>query len=368
MNFIVAPFAWLMRLFYSFAHNYGVAVILFAIVVKLVLLPFQMKSKKSMVRMGRLTGKQQELQKQYANNQQKYNEELQKLYMEEGINPMGGCLWSFLPLFFILPLYQIIYRPITVFMGISTDLMNTLMETAKGLGFDASAYNVAYEQIGLSNFIHEHWAQFSQYESQGLIDVNFNFLGLNLSSIPRQQFAVLKQGATWAAIGLLLIPVLSALLQYISMQVISKSNGQDQQQQASMRFMNILMLAMSLYWTFIMPGAMGLYWILNTVLMMLQEFFLGKFYTNKLNAEEDEKEAKKREARRMKMEAAQKRMEEWEQEKEKYSKPKKKKPQSKAGTDKKQPSTTEAGRVNDRPYARGRSYKADRYDEEEKEQ
>lgn len=367
MNFIVAPFAWLLRVFYGLVHNYGVSIILFGIVVKLVTLPFQMKSKKSMVRMGRLTGKQQELQKQYANNQQKYNEELQKLYMEEGINPMGGCLWSFLPLFLLIPLYQIIYRPISVFMGLSNELMTTLMDAAKGMGFDPSTYNTIYEQIGLSNFIHDHWSQFSQYAGEGLIDVNFNFLGLNLSSIPRQQFSVLKDGGlSWGVIGLLLIPIVSAGLQYISTKVMTKSNGQDQQQQGSMRMMNIFMLAMSLYWTFIMPAAMGLYWTINTVLMMIQEFLLGKFYTNKLNAEEDEKEAKKRAARKMKMEAAQKRMEEWEAEKEK-SKPKAKrqtKAQQKPAGEKKN-TTNEAGRLGERPYARGRSYQADRYEEKE---
>ncbi len=362
MNFIVAPFAWLMRLFYSIAHNYGIAVILFSIVLKLVLLPFQMKSKKSMVRMGRLTGKQQELQKQYAKNQQKYQEELQKLYMEEGINPMGGCLWSFLPLFIIIPLYQIIYRPITVFMGISTELLNTLMQSATGLGFDPSTYNRAYEQIGLSNFIHEHWDQFSQYESQGLINVNFNFLGLNLSNIPQQQIGVLKQGVSWAVLGLILIPILAALLQYISMKVMARSNGQDQQQQSSMRMMNILMLAMSLYWTFIMPAAMGLYWIMNTLLIMVQEAVLGRFYTKKLNAEEDEREAKRAAARKLRMEEAKKRATEREQEEKRTKKQQKNQPKQ---SGEKKPATTEAGRVGERPYARGRSYKADRYEEKE---
>lgn len=88
---ISVPFAALLRWLYAFTGSYGLAIILFALVVKLIVLPFQMKSKRSMVRMGRLSGKQQELQKKYANNQQKYNEELQKLYMEEGINPMAAA-------------------------------------------------------------------------------------------------------------------------------------------------------------------------------------------------------------------------------------------------------------------------------------
>ena len=110
-NLISLPFAALLRWIYGLTGSYGLSIILFAVVVKLVILPFQMKSKRNMVRMGRLSGKQAELQKQYANNQQKYQEELAKLYQEEGVNPMGGCLWSLLPLFIIFPLYSIIYAP-----------------------------------------------------------------------------------------------------------------------------------------------------------------------------------------------------------------------------------------------------------------
>ena len=79
-------------------RSYGVSLILFTLVIKLILLPFQMKSKKSMVRMSRMSGKMQEIQKKYANNQLKMQEEMQKFYQEEGFNPMSGCLWSFLPL------------------------------------------------------------------------------------------------------------------------------------------------------------------------------------------------------------------------------------------------------------------------------
>ena len=96
---ICIPFAWVVRLFYNMTGSYGMAIILFTIVTKLLMLPFQMKSKKSMMRMSRMSGKMQEIQKKYANNQMKMNEEIQKLYAEEGVNPMSGCLWSFLPFY-----------------------------------------------------------------------------------------------------------------------------------------------------------------------------------------------------------------------------------------------------------------------------
>ena len=88
---ICIPFAWLVRVFYELTGSYGVAIILFTLVLKLILLPLQMKSKKSMMRMSRMSGRMQEIQKKYANNQAKMSEEMQKLYAEEGVNPMSGC-------------------------------------------------------------------------------------------------------------------------------------------------------------------------------------------------------------------------------------------------------------------------------------
>ena len=82
---ICIPFAALLRLFYNLTGSYGVSLILFTLVIKLILLPFQMKSKKSMVRMSRMSGKMQEIQKKYANNQLKMQEEMQKFYQEEGL-------------------------------------------------------------------------------------------------------------------------------------------------------------------------------------------------------------------------------------------------------------------------------------------
>ena len=96
--YICVPFAWLVRLFYNLTNSYGVALILFTLVIKLIMLPFQMKSKKSMMRMSRVSGQMQELQKRYAKNQAKLQEEMQKLYEEEGVNPMSGCLWSLMPI------------------------------------------------------------------------------------------------------------------------------------------------------------------------------------------------------------------------------------------------------------------------------
>ena len=357
-NIITVPFAALLRWLYAFTGSYGISIILFGLVVKLVVLPFQMKSKRSMVRMGRLSSKQQELQKQYANNKQKFNEELQKLYQEEGINPMGGCLWSFLPLFILIPLNSVIRMPITHFMGLSQEVCDALRETAMTLGYTptmaGSSYG-AYEQLGLSQFISQHWENF-QGSYDGLINVNYSFLGLDLSKIPSE---IIKEGFSfsWAFIGVMLIPITSAALSYLMGVLTMASNGQ--KAQANMKAMNLMMPLMSLYIGFVMPAGLGIYWIANSVFAMVQEAILGKFYTKKITAEEEERAAKRDAARQLRMEEAKKRAAEL---KELEGKKPKKQPQK---SPEKKVSTNEAGRVGDRPYARGRSYKEDRYDTKE---
>ena len=114
--YICIPFAWLLRALYELTSSYGWALVLFTVVIKLIMLPFQMKSKKSMMRMSRVSGQMQELQKRYAKNQAKLQEEMQKLYEEEGVNPMSGCLWSLIPFPILIALYSIIRQPITHFM------------------------------------------------------------------------------------------------------------------------------------------------------------------------------------------------------------------------------------------------------------
>ena len=110
-DYIVWPFARLMEFLYNWTQNYGVAVILFALVVNLILLPFMAKSKKSMMRTTRFQPKMKALEKKYEGNKEKYQQEIAKLYREENINPMSGCLWSLIPFPILIALYSVIRQP-----------------------------------------------------------------------------------------------------------------------------------------------------------------------------------------------------------------------------------------------------------------
>ena len=122
MEFIKIPFGYLLAWLYDFTANYGIALILFSLILKFILLPMNIKSKKSMRAMSKVQPQMQALQKKYANDPQKQNEMINKLYKDEGVSMGGGCLWSFLPLFILFPLYAVVRQPITYMLHESLDV------------------------------------------------------------------------------------------------------------------------------------------------------------------------------------------------------------------------------------------------------
>ena len=152
---IMTPFVWVLDTFYSFVGSYGIALILFTLVVRLILFPVSLKGKKSMIQMNMLSGKLQKLQKQYAKDQARYQEEMQKLYEKEGVNPMGGCLWSFLPLLILFPLYAIIRQPLKYMMGMTYQQMVDVGNNVLGWATVASQNGWIKEAAQLTEAIYE---------------------------------------------------------------------------------------------------------------------------------------------------------------------------------------------------------------------
>ena len=378
--YICVPFAWLVRLFYNLTNSYGVALILFILVIKLIMLPFQMKSKKSMMRMSRVSGQMQELQKRYAKNQAKLQEEMQKLYEEEGVNPMSGCLWSLIPFPILIALYSIIRQPITHFMMLSKDVLQTVVQSAADAGVnltnivmmdkatgapalkDGLYQMAAYGQINLVKAVQEMGLS----TPEGWFDMNYNFLGLDLTATPWEY--VKNFTFTWAVIGVILIPILAGLSQFVFSKLTMKTQPQaDAAGGASMKSMMYMMPLMSVYIAFIMPAALGVYWIAQSVFSLIQEAILNKTFSAKLSEEEEARFQARQADRQRRMEEARVQEQKRKQEEQKKQTLREKQQAAQAAkavkAAKAATSTTEAGRVGDRPYARGRAYKADRYDE-----
>ena len=381
---ILSPFVWLLTVFYNLFGSYGLALIFFAIVVKLILFPFSLKGKRSMIQMNMLSDKMQKLQKQYGKDKERYNLELQKLYEKEKVNPMSGCLWSFVPLLILLPLYAIIRQPLKYMMGVnSQDLLNAVANAvqwnsaALDMGWIKEAAdsfaNTGYNQLYLASLITpENLASVQAAVGEAgskVFSINFDFLGLiDLSQTPQLKFWTISGG-----FGLFLLPVISAASGFVFSLISMKTNSVNQKSaqaanNATAKSMLIVSPLMSLWIGFAMPAALCVYWIANNLLSMLQEFLCGKLLkkdyekaaAQQAERERQEKEEEK-ERRRLAAEERARRLEE-----EKQNKGRKKKAEKKpAEEEEKIPGAVkEASRVGMRQYARGRAYDPYRYSAE----
>ena len=370
---ILTPFSWLLKFFHSFS-NYGIALILFAIVVKLILFPFSMKSKRSMIQMNLIQGKVQQIQKQYARNREKMNEEIQKLYAKENVNPMGGCLWSLIPLFILWPLYAIIRRPLYHLMHQSTEAIDAIAQVLN-FSTESAGRTAAYSELYMANLMNEDniEAVRAAVESvsaglgEKLFIIDFNFLGMNLADIAQWKiwdFDVYS----WGTIGLFLLPIISAVLSWLMSKVSQWTNAMSNkqaaaQQNSQMKSMMIMMPLMSLWIGYAMPAGLCVYWIINSLTSMLQEFISGKLlkkdYEKAAAAREEQERLEKEEEKRKRREAAERRAKAIEEAK--NNKGKKKKPVAVESSEKKKERTTDVGRIGMRPYARGRAYDPERF-------
>ena len=365
MGIILTPFAWLLMLFYDFSQNYGIALILFALVIKLVLFPFNLKGKKSMIQMNLLSSKMQQLQKQYGKDRERYNLEIQKLYEKEKVNPMSGCLWSFIPIIFLMVLYGIIREPLTYLMNVPADMINTVAEIT------GVANSGTYPQIAMLKAIADP-AMLEQVKAAlgdagaGLFSMNVEFLGINLANIPQLNFWSAEGGLVWGNIGLFLLPLVSVgtslLSMYVSMKTNQMNRGGEQNEQMAKtnRTMMIFMPIMSLWIGFTVPAGLSIYWIAQYIFSIFQELICGRLLKKdyeRARAEAAERERQEKEdEKRRKEEARLERQRRLEEEKKNRGKKKPKKAEpTEPGINK------DDSRIGIRAYARGRAYDPNRF-------
>lgn len=300
---IMTPFSWLLKVFCQIFDSYGAALILFTIVVKVILFPLSLKGKKSMIKMNLAQADLKEIQKRCGNDRERYNQEVQKYYTDHNISPMGGCGWSMIPLFILMPLYAIIRRPMKYMMRM-TDTATTAVAGALGYAdFTIGGYN----ELTLASMINGGNLDTAINAAAGvgsLFIINFNFLGMDLSQIPNWKFW--SGGITWNSVGLFLLPIISAVLSVFSMIISQKTNkmsANDPASNSSMKSMMVVQPLISLWIGFTLPAGLCVYWIANSVLGMLQEWLCGKILKKdyeeaRIAKEEQERKAKEEEKKR----------------------------------------------------------------------
>ena len=320
-DIITGPFGWLLSQLYQLTNNYGVAMIIFALIVQTVLLPIRAKSKKSMMKMSRLTPKMQLIQQKYANDQQKQNEAMQALYKEEGVSMGGGCLWSLVPLLILWPLFAVIREPITYMLGESAEVAQQIIEVIKTAAPDSFSGNAYYHQVTAAQLIPQLAAEIQAaipgINPETLNGINFSFLGINLGDTPQFNIFASTWAWNWAHIGLFLIPVLSAGSQVLQMWIGQKSNdsvvtnengiqdkeaAKNSQSAQSGKMMMWMMPLMSLWIGFTVSAGLSLYWFIGGVYSMISDTIMTKHFRKVYDAEDAERLKKHLEEERLEAE------------------------------------------------------------------
>ena len=262
---IATPFGYIMRFMYEFIGNYGVCIILFSLLVKVITSPLTLKQKRSMQATQRLQPKIQAIQKKYYNDKTRMNEELTALYEREGASPTAGCGTMLITLVIMLGLYYVISQPLTYFMQLSADEVTSI---ANILGVDMSAGGYG-SQIALAGKMFDNY-DLVKGVSENVMHVDFNFMGLDLASNP--QFK--KLSVLWV------MPIVSGLTalgqSFVTTKLQQRHLGDNPAAAQSNKMMYIMMPLMSLYFGFVLPAGLSLYWISNNVFGAASEIIFTK--------------------------------------------------------------------------------------------
>lgn len=310
MNFIYEliglPLGYLMSLIYNIVPNYAIAIILFTLVTKLLLFPFSYKTQKGAARMQLLQPKLQKLQKSFANNPTRLQEEQQKLYQEEGYNPMGSCSTAFIQMFLLFGVIDVVYKPIRHILRLSKGVRTAAMEKASELAVQFGDVNggKAFDKNNLRNELFtmevfdKHTDEFKNIGENfsallSEFSENFTIFGANLGKTPT------LHPETWdkEAIILCAIPFLAGLAQllvsFYSMIHQKKTNPTPQAGGGCMNVMMLTMPLMSVWIAFEVPAGIGFYWIWSSVFSFLVTFGLNCYFTHDRIVVMNEKEKEK---------------------------------------------------------------------------
>lgn len=316
MNLILAagfhPIRWILGLcgqllafFNSITGSYMIAILLFAILAKIVLFPLSIKQQKSSIKQAMLRPKEMAIRKKYNGrtdqvSKNKMNEEVMELYQSEGYSPFGGCLPLLLQFPIIIGLYSIIRNPLSYICNLSEEVVTGIKEAigvlAENGTISVSTANI--DELRCVSILKTHFTEVSEQmlnlEKSVEIGItqsdlpNFSFFGFDLSVVPSDSLLSLY----------ILIPILTFVILYFSMKLTRKLTYQpmmeDQQNMGcSTKIMDFTMPLMSTWIAFIVPSLLGVYWMFNNILGVLQSLILKKMYPLPVFSKEDYKAAER---------------------------------------------------------------------------
>lgn len=278
MGFFSSTFGYLLNAIYNigFIKNYGVAIILFTILIKIVLLPITFKQQKTMKKTAKIQEEAKKIQEKYKGNQEKINQETLDLYKRENMSPCSGCFSSIVQLLLILSVFYLVSQPLTFMRKVDPEIIKTYTEEIKA----ENQGTITYPEI---NVIKQKGAQDEN------VYINMNFLGLDLSDVP---------SANWGNIKVYIIPALYVITSVISIKITTKTNkkkenGETKEGESSSEVdlatqmnknMAFTMPIMAVMVAMFAPLGLALYWLTSNILTIGERIFIDKI--TKSNEEE----------------------------------------------------------------------------------
>ena len=290
-EFFASLFGYILAFLYDLINNYGLAIILFTIIIKIILLPLSIKQQKTLKKSTQLQEKMKVIQFKYKNNPEKMNQEMMELYKSENMSPFSGCLTAIIQLLLLLSVFYLVRAPLTYMEKIPTEDINKYITQLQEEGKINS--NV-YPEIDIIR--EQQWLKEKNLDDSNInrLALQMNFLGLDLSKVPQQNMTDFT---------VYIIPILYILSSFISIRMTTSMQQKQQKENAKKdikidgstgkelvvkeeneidtvmqtnKMMSWMMPIMSISIAFVAPLGLALYWLVNNILMIIERLILNK--------------------------------------------------------------------------------------------
>lgn len=287
-QFFANIFGYLLELLYNLVNNYGISIILFTVIIKLVLLPLSIKQQKTMKKSSELQEKMKTIQFKYKNDPEKMNQEIMNLYKTEKMSPFSGCLTAIVQMLLLLSIFYLVRSPLTFMQKVPSENINNYVSQMQEEGKNISNVYPEIDLIREYNSIKEKNPEDSNVDK---VNLKMEFLGLDLSKIPQQNMSDYT---------VYIIPILYIISSFISIKittikqeqmqkskqktVIDGETGEEVQEEnnemdtvmQTNKMMSWMMPIMSISIAFVAPLGLALYWLINNILMIIERLILDK--------------------------------------------------------------------------------------------
>lgn len=300
LAFFANLFGYVLNFLYELCKNYGIAIILFSVIVKLLMLPLSIKQQKTVKKSNKVQNEMKQIQFKYRNNPEKMNQEIMELYKRENMSPLSGCLSSIIQIILLFSIFYLVRSPLTYMEKIDAGVIEEMKAVVQQQNADS---NTAYPEIAIIKYARSLKNEESVSEESNIINeykdsvnLNMDFFGIDLSKVAKDDLSDWK---VW------IIPVLYVISSFISMKLTASTqekkkeklitDGKEEQEDMydamadTNKMMSWMMPIMSISIACIAPLGLALYWFMNNILMIIEKIIIDKF----MKVEEGKEEAVK---------------------------------------------------------------------------